>query len=164
MLPLTQASRKWLSFPSGSVRFQVTIFSTAWTRHRLGLEPWFWLQGQNISTLLHSTVSSPWLCHFHLRAAEEGTNSTCCNFLSRWLKQSFYKAYQPNPAKMKSKNVTRVRTEACVYQDLHQEFLSTATCSNKPPINAAFTSFSYRPGQNSLRQAISSSNWVLIRH
>lgn len=164
MSPPTQASRKWLSFPSGSVRFQVTIFSTAWTRHRLGLEPWIWLQGQNISTLLHSIAWSPWLCHFHLWAAEEGTSSTCCYFLSRWLKQSFYKAYQPKPAKMKSKNVTQTRTEACVYQDSHQEFLSTATCSNKPPINTALTSFSCRPEQNNLRQAISSSNWVLIRH
>lgn len=163
MPPPTQASRKLLCFPSGSVRFQVTIFSTAWTRHRLGLEPWFWLQGQNISTLLHSSVSSPRLCHFHLRAAEEGTNSTGCYSLSRWLKQSFYKAYQPNPAKMKSKNVTQVRTKACVYQGSHQQFLSTATCSNKPK-NAALTFFSHRPGQNNLRWAISSSNWVLIRH
>lgn len=115
--------KKITFFSQGSVRFQVTILSTAWTRHRLGLEPWFWLQGQNVSTLLHSIVSSPRLCHFHLRAAEEGTNSTCCYFLSRWLKQSFYKAYQPNPAKMKSKNVTQVRTEACVYQEFTSRVL-----------------------------------------
>lgn len=42
---------------------------------------------------------------------------------------------------MKSKNVTQVRTKACVYQGSHQQFLSTATCSNKPPKNAALTSF-----------------------
>lgn len=85
-------------------------------------------------------------------------------FLCRWGKQPFYKAYQPNPAKTKSKNVTGVRTKACVYPDAQLEFLSTATCSNKPRINKVLTSFSYWPGHNGLKSSTSSSNCLLRRH
>lgn len=155
----TQASRNWLSFPSSSVRLQVTILSTAWTRRA-------WFGTVFLATRskhLHTSTLDWMKCVtvlFSPGCSRRGKWTTfTVDFLSRWLKQSFYKAY---PAKMKSKKCHSSQNQSlCASEEF---FLSTATCFNKPCINKALTSFSYRRGQNGLKWPTSSSNWVFIRH
>lgn len=112
VLPHKQPSRND-SFPSSSVTFRVTMCHTAWMRPGLGLEPRLWLQSQSIPTLLHLSAWSAWLC-----CAPEGGTEQYLLLISSpgdW-NSPFYKAYQSNPGKLKSKNASRVRTEAWAHQ------------------------------------------------